>query len=137
MSKASASPDPRFYRALWAVCDGTSHTYLVGERYLNPNDYETGMDWADNASMYTGFENETCRTANLKWPPKMDAPGDNYRFPVGGDQVTCGFGSAHSGGCQFVFVDGSVHLINYEIDPEVNRRLDNRKDGLPIDGSAY
>jgi hypothetical protein len=30
-----------------------------------------------------------------------------------------------------------VRTINYEIDPEVHRRLGNRRDGLPIDGSQY
>jgi len=47
------------------------------------------------------------------------------------------FGSAHSNGCNFGFCDGSVWTISYDIDPEVHRRLGNRKDGLPIDGKQY
>jgi prepilin-type processing-associated H-X9-DG protein len=47
------------------------------------------------------------------------------------------FGSAHANGCNFGLCDGSVHTISYQIDPEVHRRLGNRHDGLPIDGSQY
>jgi prepilin-type processing-associated H-X9-DG protein len=47
------------------------------------------------------------------------------------------FGSAHSNGCNFGFCDGSVQTISYQIDPEIHRRLGNRKDFLPIDGKKY
>jgi prepilin-type processing-associated H-X9-DG protein len=47
------------------------------------------------------------------------------------------FGSPHSSGCNFAFCDGSVRTVSYQIDPEVHRRLGNRKDGLPIDGKQY
>jgi hypothetical protein len=30
-----------------------------------------------------------------------------------------------------------VRTISYQIDPEVHRRLGNRRDGLPIDGRQY
>jgi hypothetical protein len=35
------------------------------------------------------------------------------------------------------FCDGSVCTISYSIDAEVYRRLGNRKDGRPIDGSRF
>jgi prepilin-type processing-associated H-X9-DG protein len=47
------------------------------------------------------------------------------------------FGSAHANGCGFAFCDGSVRTISYQIDPEVHRRLGNRRDGMPIDGKQY
>ncbi|MGQ9576660.1 MAG: DUF1559 family PulG-like putative transporter [Thermoguttaceae bacterium] len=47
------------------------------------------------------------------------------------------FGSAHSGGCHFVFCDGAVRLMSYQIDAELHRRLGNRHDGLPVDQSEF
>ena len=45
------------------VTDGTSNTYLVGERYLMPDSYTTGWDAADNSNLFTGYENDNYRDA--------------------------------------------------------------------------
>ncbi len=114
------------------VRDGTSNTYLIGEKYLNPDDYTTGTDGGDNQSMYQGTDVDVCRfSRNLHSSyqvPLQDRPGlTDYQM----------FGSAHAAGCQFVFCDGSVHSISYSIDPETHRWLSNRKDGQPIDASSF
>lgn len=42
------------------------------------------------------------------------------------------FGSAHQGVCQFVFCDGSVREISYDIEPAIHRMLGNRSDGKAL-----
>ena len=112
-----------------AVRDGTSNAYMVGERYINPNDYLAGLDAGDNWNMYTGFQNDNHRSSyynpnvGVAWVPIPDTPD-----VIASNQ----FGSAHASGCHFAFCDGSVCTINYSIDPEVNRRFGNREDELPI-----
>jgi len=39
------------------------------------------------------------------------------------------FGSARSGGANFVLADGSVHKISYTVDATIYRYLGNRRDG--------
>ena len=43
------------------VTDGSSNTYMVGEKYLNPDSYANGTDGADNETMYAGFDNDNHR----------------------------------------------------------------------------
>ncbi|MHB1033879.1 MAG: DUF1559 domain-containing protein [Pirellulales bacterium] len=105
------------------VRDGTSSTYLIGEKYVNPDHYETGNWAADNECAYTGFNNDIFRcTAS---PPVIDTPGydDGRMF----------FGSVHAGGCLFLMCDGSVQAVSYSINSEIHRRLGNRDDGLSVD----
>jgi prepilin-type processing-associated H-X9-DG protein len=118
------------------ITDGTSNTYVLGEKSLDPDYYYNGLDWADNEGMYTGGDNDTLRTTHWnpanpnEWPgrPVPDTPGTmNY----------WAFGSAHLNGLHMAFCDGSVQMINYSIDPETHRRLGNRKDGLAIDAKSY
>ncbi len=42
------------------------------------------------------------------------------------------FGFAHPSGVNAVFGDGSVHVINYDVDPELFNLLGNRDDGNSI-----
>ena len=117
------------------VTDGASNTYLIGEKYLCPDYYANGLDGGDNEFALAGENEDVTRwTASSRSPPidyippSQDTPGLVVRFD---------FGSAHANGCQMAFCDGSVHVINYSIDPEVHRRLGNRNDGLTIDAKKF
>jgi prepilin-type N-terminal cleavage/methylation domain-containing protein/prepilin-type processing-associated H-X9-DG protein len=113
------------------IQDGTTHTYMVGEKYLNPDHYETGADGGDNLSMYQGHDWDVNRwgnrDVNLNLLPQPDRPGN-------GNVGT--FGSAHPGAFNMVFCDGSVHQISYEIDGVLHEYLAHRKDGNVIDTSG-
>jgi prepilin-type N-terminal cleavage/methylation domain-containing protein/prepilin-type processing-associated H-X9-DG protein len=121
------------------IRDGMSNTYMLGEKYINPDDYLTGTDGGDDWSMYTGQQDDIVRGAYCSdttnpstcLTPTQDTPG------VMGNLSGGGFGSAHLGGCNISFCDGSLRMISYAIDPEVHRRLCNRSDMLPIDASKY
>jgi prepilin-type N-terminal cleavage/methylation domain-containing protein/prepilin-type processing-associated H-X9-DG protein len=108
------------------ITDGASNTYLVGEENHNPDQYFTGQAGDDNHGPFTGWENDSTRSSNVKYPPLQDTPGVE---PDGS------WGSAHGAGFNMSFCDGSVRLISYGIDPETHRRLGNRADGLPVDWS--
>jgi len=104
------------------VRDGLSGTYLAGEKYLNPDNYTDGRDSGDNENMYIGDNGDISRYTSS--PPRRDQIGvASPRW----------FGSPHSAGFHMVMCDGSVHSVNYSIDPEVHLRLGNRADGNPVD----
>jgi prepilin-type N-terminal cleavage/methylation domain-containing protein len=104
------------------VTDGTSYTLLIGEKRLN--DQHLGK-WQedDNEGYASGWDEDIMRFTNL--PPAQD-----YYAPTGdGDER---FGSAHFLGFQAAFVDGSVHVLSYAIDPTVFQHLGNMTDGQMI-----
>jgi len=107
-----------------AVVDGTSNTYAVGEKYLNPDDYLTGWDPSDDQSLYSGDDADVLRSTLFLYPPRQDQPGL---------LAAHNFGSAHPGGWNVAFCDGSVHLASFSIDPELHSRLGNREDELAVD----
>ena len=113
---------------LLQIEDGTSNTYMIGEKYLVPDAYFTGEDLADNENVYVGYDNDTCRSSHPNWgSPRQDQPGVWESFI---------YGSPHASGFHVVFVDGSVHVVSYSISPEVHWRLGNREDGLPVNTDA-
>jgi prepilin-type N-terminal cleavage/methylation domain-containing protein/prepilin-type processing-associated H-X9-DG protein len=95
---------------------GTSNTYLIGEKYLNPDHYTNGQDPADNENLYTGFDNDNSRDTYS--PPQRDRPGYTDTFS---------FGSAHPTGLNMAYCDGSVHFIPFGVDPQVHRQAGTRK----------
>ncbi|MDZ7618493.1 MAG: DUF1559 domain-containing protein [Patescibacteria group bacterium] len=109
------------------VRDGTSNTYLAGEKYLNPSKYLTGDDGADNNSAYNGNDWDTNRWSG--WAPRQDTPDYGTTASY--------FGSAHSGAFHMVLCDGSVQSISYAIDLTVHKNLGNRRSGQVIPGTAF
>jgi prepilin-type N-terminal cleavage/methylation domain-containing protein len=95
---------------------GTSNTFLLGEKYLNPDAYTTGRDYADNENLYAGFDNDNSRCTYL--PPLRDLPGyaDTFRF-----------GSAHPAGLNMAHCDGSVQFFSFSVDPQVFAVAGSRK----------
>ena len=128
------------------IKDGSSNTYLAGEKNVGPDWYATGESSGDNHAAQGGDDEEIQRwTADLTdvivpvsvsnepshyslIPPMPDTPGLVYQS---------GFGSAHATGFHMAFCDGAVRMLNYSIDRETHRRLSNRSDGLTIDAKSF
>jgi len=103
--------------AIRHISDGTSNTYMVGEHYLNPNDYETGLDQGDNETWCSGFNNDNFRSVFSR--PAQDRPGVTNTYS---------FGSVHPVTWHVAMCDGSVHAIGYDIDLSVHQCLGIRND---------
>ncbi len=102
------------------ISDGTTHTYMIGEKYLNPDHYDTGLSGDDNENWTTGANNDNSRSGLN--PPVRDRRG----LDLSGSYA---FGSAHAGGFQMALGDASVRLFSFSIDPATHRNLSNREDG--------
>ena len=109
------------------ITDGASKTYLVGEKYLDPDFYDTGSDPADDESIYAGFANGVTRMT--VYYVYQDTPG-LQTFPAG-------FGSAHADIFNMSMCDGSVHPISYSIPPSLHQALSTRNGGEVIPAGAF
>ena len=118
------------------VTDGLSNTFLVGEKNLWPDNYETGEDGGDDEWALQGFDSDNYRTAS----DDSDCPGcSGGQDPIGPHPDTPGyaysgsFGSAHLAGVNMALCDGSVRMVSYTIDVTTYSHLCNRRDGQVID----
>ena len=123
------------------ISDGTSKTYMLGERFADPDHYADGICGADDEGWDTGWDWDTVRWsgASESADDKVGFPDENFRPTQDTPGITLGlvFGSAHANSFHMAFCDGSVQMMNYAIDLEVHRCLGNRKDGMTIDAKAY
>jgi prepilin-type N-terminal cleavage/methylation domain-containing protein len=111
--------------------DGTSKTILVGEKWVASNVYGGGL-FGDDFGWYQGNAWDAIRFSIR--PPQNDSPVNAEVIPPG--QTPCfpcdWFGAAHPTGFNVTMVDGSLHVIGYDIDPDLLRALTNRRDGSVI-----
>jgi prepilin-type N-terminal cleavage/methylation domain-containing protein/prepilin-type processing-associated H-X9-DG protein len=121
------------------ITDGTSHTFVVGEKYVRSDLYEGGSK-SDDKGWTDGWDPDAMRSTCFQ--PYQD--GNGYQFPplnstsdlFGSDRDVYYFGAAHSGGFNGVFADGSVHTLNYDIDVVVFNAIATRAGDEVVDASS-
>lgn len=108
------------------IQDGTSKTFVVAEKRLNPDRY-LGGDWHDDRGWSDGWDPDTMRSTLFPLMPDGD-------YTQLGDRNSgyC-FGSPHPAGINATFADGSVRLLSYDIEQIMFNRLAHRADGQQVD----
>jgi prepilin-type N-terminal cleavage/methylation domain-containing protein len=102
------------------ITDGTSGTLMIGEKHI-----QQGMlnDPIQDGLIYSGSEQQTYhRRGGASWPLAISPTV----------AANTQFGSWHTGVCQFVFADGSVHALPNSIPGSTLGLLANRSDGQVI-----
>jgi prepilin-type processing-associated H-X9-DG protein len=112
------------------ITDGTSKTMMVAEKYIYESLHEGGSS-SDDTGWTDGWDPDIMRSTGV--PPLQDGSTDKMmtEYTTGGTDHPWPwwefhFGSAHPGGINAVFADGSVHGISYDIDLEVFNALGTR-----------
>jgi prepilin-type processing-associated H-X9-DG protein len=117
------------------VTDGTSNTIHMGEILPSCNDHAAGGFWFSNAM---NFHASTAAEINDFTTCPWATAGD-VRYPNCTAQsnwnIGWAFRSLHTGGANFLFVDGSVHFLSEDINYATYQRLGGRADGNVV--SSY
>ncbi|MEZ6139254.1 MAG: DUF1559 domain-containing protein [Zavarzinella sp.] len=93
------------------ITDGTSNTFLAGERYSKDNEWadlpnRRGWAWSNYNSPQDCLAG-TLQPINYTMPAGV-GPSPSFTYQ---DNRLSSFGSGHTGGANFVFCDGSVRFI--------------------------
>ena len=125
-----------FYRSeinMRQVTDGTSKTYMVGEKWMSVDHYETGQDTGDGEPAFSGNNDDTIRVTYRDWPLSADTQYTRDPMNQTAPLERRTFGSAHNGGFNMAMCDGSVDFVSFDIDKDIHsfRGARNDEDTLP------
>jgi prepilin-type N-terminal cleavage/methylation domain-containing protein/prepilin-type processing-associated H-X9-DG protein len=119
------------------ITDGASNTLAVGERPPSSDGWYGwwyagwGMNQNGSADMVLGVREKNYSD----YPPLLgNCPVGPYEYGPGRDNNLCDclhFWSHHPGGANFLFVDGSAHLLSYSARP-IMRALATRAGGESV-----
>lgn len=98
------------------VFDGLSYTYLLGEKAMDSLKYTTGDCFGDRSPLAGYHDTGVSSHSYVRYAsrvPKIDS--------VNNCLVCHDFGSAHPAGWNVAMLDGSVRLMNFDMDMDVHR----------------
>ena len=132
-----------------SITDGTSNTFLIGE--ISWADFGGHYEWSRGTmASAAGATMVSAKGVAYDWPINYgknkqttdtlsktfllpDGTPDTQNYPVKGQNTAGsgvgGFGSNHTGGCQFALGDGSVHFISQTISSDILLGLSSRNAG--------
>ena len=114
------------------ILDGTSNTFLVGEKHVRPQNFgkRTSGAGSGGSTGYSGEDGDNSIYNGDHYDnfARVAGPANTLaRYPQ--EPYNTNFGSYHPGICQFVFCDGSVRPLSTSIDGNNLARLVQRRDG--------
>jgi prepilin-type processing-associated H-X9-DG protein len=110
--------------ALTAITDGTSNTFMLGEDLPLLSQWCGCWAYANNVTGTVAIYLNANSTAGLGATEQNDTNGD------WGDNY--GFASAHSGGANFAFCDGTVRFISNSINMTTTYRYLGTAQGAEV-----
>jgi hypothetical protein len=135
------------------ITDGTSNTWMIGEKNIDPTWYDGGSaqnfalkDIGDDQGAWVSDDRDTCRNTGDDMrspaykpdalPPRPDQIRDVLTDPEKNSFArTFTFGSAHPATFQMAMCDASVRGVSYEIDPHAfNQQGTRAGDEIPATG---
>ena len=127
------------------VTDGTSNTFLFGERYHHDPEFDRlqPVVFPGRAPVpHLGRWGAVGDAGGMVHVTLHSAAPINYQVPPGGDLSAlsdriCAFGSGHPGGANFAFVDGSVRFVSDRISLHVLWALSTRRGGEIVSAGDF
>lgn len=101
------------------IRDGLSNVYLIGEKFVPSDQYQTGTDAGDQSVLYAGYSSSSIRFG-YETPRSDKLRGAHPNA----------YGSPHRATWTMAFGDGSVRTLSFDIDPDLHKALSSRDDGL-------
>jgi prepilin-type N-terminal cleavage/methylation domain-containing protein len=119
-ANGTGANDPGVGARLLEITDGTSNTFMVGEKHVQ-------------LSQLTMWQQDGCIYNSQTWDVAGRKAGPAFPIALGPSDTYLGqFGSWHTQVCQFGFGDGSVKAIRSSTPGSTLALLANLGDGVPI-----
>jgi prepilin-type N-terminal cleavage/methylation domain-containing protein/prepilin-type processing-associated H-X9-DG protein len=126
-----------------AITDGSSNTLMFGEKHIRPNSMRPSRGHNEDRCLFGGVDNAVRRGTGIDpngtdirplGQPWYETAADYAGPPATPTTPNSWFGGPHTGVCQFVFADGSVHALSVNINLQLLTLLGVRNDGGPSGG---